>query len=682
MGIFRLKHRSVAAKVRLLITLTTGSALLLALLLFILFELQVSKYALEDRVSALSRMVATHVTAAVSFDDRSTAQSLLNSLQQEAQIVRAQIYSAEKKLLVEYSLRENQPPVTMAMLAELELLQDQGLYDTDYLHLARITIQGEVIGYLYTQTSLSELKQRALFYLVVSLLIFCLLTAITYYLSDRLHQRISEPIATLLQGMLTISKTQQYSLRIPDTEHDELGSIIKGFNKMIDRIEKQSEEVRQHAFFDSLTGLANRRMLMQRLEHEIQRCQRNNSCGAVLYLDLDRFKNINDSLGHSTGDYLLVSVAERIRSNIRSVDMAARVGGDEFVIILTDLEDKNSAARIAMRIAEELRELICQPHEVESRTLRTSTSIGITLFDKDNDQINDIIKQADLAMYQSKDDGRNMLQFFASEMQAFAELRLEIEQDLHLTLEHNPERFEIHYQPQMDTGGKLVAAEALMRWQHPDKGYISPVQFIPVAEATGLIYPLGKLLLQRVCQQLQVWHAQGLKILVAINVSPHEFLNEDFVKRVETTVAASGIDPCWIELEITEGVLLRDIEKATQVMAHLKQQGFKFSIDDFGTGYSSLQYLKLLPISKLKIDRSFVRDISTDPNDASIVTTIIAMSKSLGLQVIAEGVETREQLDFLSENGCELIQGYFYSKPLPVTEFTERYSGIGVTEGE
>ncbi|MGB0468479.1 MAG: putative bifunctional diguanylate cyclase/phosphodiesterase [Pontibacterium sp.] len=675
----RYSHLSVAKKIRLMIMLTTAGALLLASAVFVSVEVQISRSALVERVQVLTEIVSTHVTAALSFDDVQTAESLLKSMTSEPDILEAHIYDRDGHHFASYRAANLSESYKGHEIHEQFLKgQAQHYFTRHKLYLASpIKLGNEIIGQLHIQVSLNTLLKQIGVYILGVLAILVGVLLLVYLLTFYLHRRISGPIEQLLEGMKVVAEEQDYSLRIKGGDNDEIGAIIQGFNGMIGHIEKRNKEIKQknqeveqHAFFDALTELPNRRLLMLQLEKEVERSKRNESTGALMYLDLDHFKIINDSLGHSTGDDLLVNVSQRLKKLLRSVDMPARVGGDEFVIILPELDQTVAvAANNALLVAESIRSSISQPYEIDGRTLHTSPSIGITLFNSDNCNTSDIIKQADLAMYQAKDDGRNLVQFFADDMQLLAVQRLQIEEDLRFALETDLEQLEIYFQPQVDHAGGIQGAEVLLRWHHPQKGNISPATFVPVAETTGLIHPLGKWVLSEACKQLAVWQAQGIKLQLAVNVSPNEFLHADFVASTLAIINSSGIDPSWLELEITEGVLLRNIDEVVRVMVKLKRYGIQFAVDDFGTGYSSLQYLKTLPLSKLKIDQSFVRDITTDPNDAAIVITIIAMTKHLGLEVIAEGVETEEERNFLYNNGCDLFQGYFFSKPLTLNAF-------------
>ena len=435
-------------------------------------------------------------------------------------------------------------------------------------------------------------------------------------------------------------------------------------------LERKAHEatIRHLAYHDALTGLSNRILLQDRLDYALARCNRHGGLGAVMFLDLDHFKTINDSLGHTVGDELLQLVAGRLKKNVRQDDAAARLGGDEFVVLIQDLgSDLGPASKNAWEVAEKIRLALSVPYQVQGNELFISPSIGVTLFPlEDQSGTDDILKQADAAMYRAKETGRNAVRFFQASMQVVADNRLELSNALRQALQLN--EFFIHLQPQVDSDGEIRGAEALLRWQHPVRGLIPPDQFIPVAEEGSQILAIGEWVLHEACRWLKAWEGKSFKY-IAVNVSPKQFRQADFVSQVQHALNVHGVDPSRLELELTEGMLLDGIEDAIGKMQALRELGIRFSIDDFGTGYSSLMYLKRLPLDKLKIDRSFVMDIASNPNDAAIVETIIAMARHLKLEVIAEGVETETERDFLQLHGCLLYQGYYFHRPMSVDDF-------------
>ncbi len=434
---------------------------------------------------------------------------------------------------------------------------------------------------------------------------------------------------------------------------------------------KTSEEKIQHlAFHDHLTNLPNRILLLDRLHQAFVSSARNGRKGGLMLIDLDNFKNLNDTLGHDMGDKLLKAVSQRLESSLRECDSVARLGGDEFVVMLLDLSGEliEAAAQIET-IGEKILSALSQPYELYSNIYRCTASVGVTLFSGNQQAADELLKQADIAMYQAKKAGRNTLRFFDRKMQESISARVSMESELQNAFEF--QQFHLYYQVKVDSAIRPVGAEALIRWIHPVRGMVSPAQFIPLAEETELILPIGNWVLDTACAQLNAWqqNAQTHELTLAVNVSAKQFREADFISRIETAIQHYGIIPRMLKLELTESMLLENIDDTIATMNALKSIGVQLSLDDFGTGYSSLQYLKKLPLSQIKIDQTFVRDIATDPNDASIVQTIIAMADALGLTVIAEGVETKAQHEFLELRGCNAYQGYLFGKPVPIEEF-------------
>lgn len=447
-----------------------------------------------------------------------------------------------------------------------------------------------------------------------------------------------------------------------------VGSVVT-FRDVSDR--KAAENKIQHlAFYDSLTQLPNRRFLMERLSHALARSCHDSGGGALLFIDLDNYKTLNDTFGHDKGDLLLQHVAGRLLSCVRASDTVARLGGDEFVIILEDLSTVLSeAASHAKLLGEKILATLKEPYALGPVQYFGSASMGITLFEHQGESPNEVLRRADLAMYRAKGEGRNTLRFFDPEMQAALMVKAALEADLRQALQD--EQLVLHYQPQVDLAGRVIGAETLVRWQHPERGTISPVEFIPVAEETGLILPLGRWVLECACRRLAMWarKEETAHFTLAVNVSASQLHCPDFVKDVLRSLESTGANPHRLKIELTETLLVDDVEGTINKMAALKAKGVGFSLDDFGTGYSSLAYLKRLPLDQLKIDRSFVSDALNDHNAAVIVNAIMMLGRSLGLEVIAEGVETEAHYEFLAKNGCQFYQGYFFSRPLVAEQF-------------
>lgn len=434
---------------------------------------------------------------------------------------------------------------------------------------------------------------------------------------------------------------------------------------------KQAEdEIHNLAFYDPLSQLPNRRFLLNRLKQAISIGARSQDCGALLFIDLDNFKTLNDTKGHDIGDLLLIEVAKRLQDCVRDGDTVSRFGGDEFVLLLEGLsEDKTHAAMQARGVGEKILEKLSRPYILDGSEFHSSSSMGITLFFDYQEKLDELLKQADTAMYEAKKSGRNALRFFDPAMQEELEVRAQLEIGLRDAL--SKQEFQLYYQMQIDHTRHILGAEVLLRWIHPERGLISPLQFIPLSEETGLILPIGQWVLNAACLQLKVWEndPRTRHLQLAVNVSARQFHQKDFVAQVIDTIGQTAINPLLLKLELTESIVLDNIEETIAKIQTLKLSGVRFSMDDFGTGYSSLSYLTQLPLDQLKIDQSFVRNLGTKSTDSVIIQTIIGMAGNLGMEVIAEGVETQEQCDFLKAAGCTCYQGYLFGKPVPIEQF-------------
>jgi diguanylate cyclase (GGDEF)-like protein/PAS domain S-box-containing protein len=504
---------------------------------------------------------------------------------------------------------------------------------------------------------------------------------------ERVSQAYAESLATRMPYEIA------HRLRMPDgrikwvnerceTRYDELGRAVRSSGTVQDITERMEAEaqISRLAYHDALTGLSNRFSLQGQLEQALAMARREQRPLAVVFLDLDRFKAINDTLGHDAGDQLLVEVAHRLRANVRDSDIVARLGGDEFVVVLAEVDDATAAGRVADKILHAL----AQPYRIGEMELRSTASLGLAFHPDDGEDGETLMKNADTAMYHAKSLGRNNVQFFTAELNQAALKRLTLEHDLQAAVESG--QLELHYQPQLDNqSGRVVGVEALVRWRHPRDGLVSPSAFIPVAEETGLILPLGKWVLDEACRQLRAWRDQGLQdVTVAVNLSAHQLHSPLLLQHVSRALDKHGLAGSDLELEITESVAMHDPATSISQLRALRGLGVRLSIDDFGTGYSSLSYLKLLPIHALKLDQSFVRDIETDSNDLAICTATIALAHSLGLAVIAEGVETEAQRELLTSHRCDVVQGYLFSRPLPadaVLAFIQNVRQTGRTAG-
>lgn len=473
-----------------------------------------------------------------------------------------------------------------------------------------------------------------------------------------------EEIQTNKEGKIIALLTSKVPLR--DANEEVVGVLgtytdISKLRNTENELKKQQDILAHQAHHDALTGLPNRFLFNDRLEQSCERCKRNKKKLALLFIDLDRFKEINDSLGHITGDEILKVVSQRLRTIVRYEDTISRFGGDEFTLIIEDLHQAQDVSSLAQKIIE----VLAKPIIIENNVLYVTSSIGISLYPEDGVLAQNLLKYADSAMYKAKNEGRNNFQFYSAEMTELAFERVVMEANLRTALKN--EELVVYYQPQINgKTGQITGMEALVRWQHPTMGLVSPSKFIPLAESTGLIIELDQLVMRRAMKQIVKWYEQGLNPgILSLNLAIKQLNQKNCIHVLEEIIKETGCKTQWLELEITEGQIMINPQEAIQTLQQIANMGIELAIDDFGTGYSSLSYLKKLPINKLKIDKSFVDGLPCDEDDSGITKAIISLAKSLNLKVVAEGVETQEQKDFLVQNGCENIQGYFYAKPMP-----------------
>lgn len=543
----------------------------------------------------------------------------------------------------------------------------------------------DFLGTVYLKISTVNFYSNIETFAVICLVIVLVLLIAVYLFSIRLQSMISEPLIELERISRKVSKSENYSIRVPSYGEDEIGSLARSFNQMLEAIEIKKKErdsadkelklskerlevvvqdLQHLANYDSLTQLPNRALCIDRIDYSLKQASRTGSVVAILFLDLDHFKDVNDSLGHAVGDQLLKATSQRLLTQIREEDSLARFGGDEFVIILNSLHDSEDVIAVVEKIVASFEE----PFRLSNYEVNTTASIGVCMYPNDGTDVDSLMKAADAAMYKAKEHGRNTYEFFEEELNHMAIRRHQLANELRQAIKNDELR--IVFQPQLNLAkDKVLAAEVLIRWKHPLLGNISPAEFIPIAENTGLIKDIGAWLLDQSCQQIVACRKSGCEVRLAVNLSVMQFRQMNLPEQIAALLQHYHIPPKLLEVEITEGMLMRNITQAVDILERFKEMQVRVSIDDFGTGYSSLSYLRRFPLDALKIDSSFIDELVVNREDTEIVMAIISMANSLRIDVIAEGVETEQQFKFLKQNNCDDIQGYYFSEPLDKKAF-------------
>ena len=645
-----------------------------------------TKFLMEQSVrnaEDLAHMVAVGSTAWVVANDMSSLQDELRSIARSPNLKYALVLARDGRVLAANEMGTvgmiADDPLSKSLLAS-QIPKAVILVDSERLVDAAepIFAGSRHIGWVrigwgrdQVQANLAAVSQRGYMLGGVALLLSILLAlVISAGLTRGLRQLIL--VANAVHG-------GERNVRAGLGRCDEIGMLGESINGMLDTlaaVERErvstEQEIRSLAFYDPLTQLPNRRLLLDRLRHAMIGAARTGRAGALLFIDLDNFKTLNDTLGHDMGDLLLQQVGGRLVHCIREGDTVARLGGDEFVVMLEGLANGAREASVqAEAVGRKVLGALNAPYDLAGKLHHSTSSIGVTLFEDTRHTIDELMKRADLAMYNAKTAGRNTLRFFDPQMQTEVSARAALEGDLRQGLSLG--QFVLYYQSQRDMNGRITGAEVLLRWMHAERGMVAPNDFIPLTEETGLIIPIGQWVLETACHQLAAWgrSASSSHLSIAVNISVRQFRQADFVEQVLKALQDSGANARRLKLELTESLLMDDVEGIIGKMTALKRHGVCFSLDDFGTGYSSLSYLKRLPLDQLKIDQSFVRDVTVDPNDAAIASTIVALAHHMGLDVIAEGVETTAQADFLVSIGCCAFQGYLYGPPVPLAQFEQ-----------
>jgi len=639
-----------------------------------------SKSTMINKSITQAKLLAVHAEKAILSKDPNDIFDVLGRSVMDAQSNAAIFDAIGQKLAVRDDDSSN-------YISEVEYKKNsQSYWGPQYLYIWQtVGSESNFLGVVYLKISNKSFDQKIQNYAFSNLVILSLVSIVIYLLAFRLQKSISQRIIELNQISRKVSNSGNYSIRVPSYGEDEIGSLARSFNLMLETIEENQYELNQAnealhvnrnrleiavkdlqhlANYDSLTQLPNRALCMDRIKYALKSASRSNNMVAVLFLDLDHFKDVNDSLGHAIGDQLLKSISARLSERIRSDDTLARLGGDEFVIILNHIKNTENVIDIVETIVRSFG----KPFNLANYQVNTTVSIGICMYPDDGGDVDSLMKAADAAMYKAKELGRNTYEFYRSELNKLANRRHQLANELRNAIKNN--EINLVFQPQLNLPkNKVIGAEVLVRWNSPLLGQISPAEFIPIAENIGLIKEIGDWVLDNACKVLARCLKQNIKIRLAVNLSAMQFKQANLAQEIAEMLKKHKVPAKYLEVEITESMLMRDVNKAIGVLEKLKEMHIRIAIDDFGTGYSSLAYLRRFPLDALKIDRSFVDELVVNSDDTAITLAIISMAKSLRLEVIAEGVETQQQMDFLKQNNCDDIQGYYFSKPIPADDF-------------
>ena len=681
---------SLEDRLRRVNRITLGLALLIVTLLIIASSFSISLFFLVDSSRVTAKVLAENASASLMFRDVSSVQELLQPLHHSPDVHGASLYLKDGQQFAHYAVAGH------ASFAPRGSLQEQVSYGLSHFYLVQpIVHDGELIGSLHLMGGMESLYVRMAWQSLIALAAAFLAMLAATRLLRRLNRSILQPINALSGLMVQISDKNDYSARAAPSDISELNALADGFNGMLGHIQQRDIERKEAenknlrlAYFDSLTGLPNRQSFLERLGREVRIAEREGTRLAILFIDLDGFKGVNDSMGHNTGDLILQWAADRLQQGIRPYDMVvrtnvdesevelARLGGDEFTALIPKIRKPEDALLVAHRI----RELMRRPFLLDGRELVLTASIGIAVYPDDGEDASSLLKHADTAMYHAKDKGRDNCQFYCASLTQRVQYRLNLETNLRHALARN--EFSLVYQPQFDLiRGRIQSVEALIRWNHPKQGVISPLDFIPLAEENGLIVPIGEWVLRTACTDAARWQQERHGLRVAVNLSPMQFKDPELVRTVLEILGETGLAPELLELEITEGAVMEDSGATLVTLEALSLQGIQIALDDFGTGYSSMSYLKRMPLNNLKIDQSFVKGLPHDRDNRAIVRAILSMARNLGFSVTAEGVETLEQAEALRQMACDTLQGYYFSRPVPAVDIPALLSRKWLTDG-
>jgi len=651
----RFRDRPLHSKLTVIIMVTCCTALVLGYAALAWRYAVGEQHKLVRHLEIVADVTGANTISALAFDDAAWVRRHLQSLQADPLVVAAAVYDQRG-----------------TMFASFQARAAEGADAASTVRVSRaLLLDGEPLGSIAVDGDARQLHSALLADALIMSVIVMATGLVSWALATRLQRLVSEPIARLARTMERVATSRDYSQRVEPSGHDEVGMLIGSFNEMLDQIESRDRRSRiaaaqlEHlAHHDALTQLPNRTLFRIRLQQALGEADRQPQRVGVMFVDLDRFKTINDSLGHAVGDLLLQEAAGRISESVRETDVVARLGGDEFAVLLNGIRSASDAARIASKLVEQL----ARPFRIAEQDLFISASVGICRGSESAKDVETLLKNADAAMYRAKEGGRNDYRFFSTEMSADATESLTMTNGLAHALDNG--EFAVHYQPRIELATRRVTGvEALVRWQHPVHGLIPPARFIPVAEASGMIEPIGDWVLATACRQARAWSDAGLgEVQVAVNFSARQFRHADFPEHVASILRRSGLPMQRLEVELTETLMMADHDKTQHVLSALKAMGASLAMDDFGTGYSSLSYLKRFPLDRLKIDQSFVRGLPANQHDLQITKAIVALAKSLNLRLVAEGVETPQQCDVVQQLGCEEAQGYLFGAPMPAAD--------------
>lgn len=668
----------------MMVIMTVSVAVLgLAASLFFLYELENQEQRISTEIDSKAVLIAANIASTLLFKDIASANGTLRTLKVDPSVITAILYDEENKFFAGFS-REGY----VSQIETYQLKLDGVYLEEEFVEVFRpVIIHDNRVGTVFIRSDLVELEEKIVNYSYIVMVIFLTSLILAAFLSHQLQKIITMPIQKLAQFVSQVSKDKDYSMRLDIESHDEIGVLAKEFNGMLETIEEhreklqdqtdhleqlvnlRSEQLHKQANYDELTGLPNRRLLFQDIEKELSRCSRNGSSFSLMFLDLDRFKTINDSLGHAVGDEILQAVATRLLQSVRKEDTVARLGGDEFVVILTNTDSREKISFIAEKIISALS--VPFDLRLNSASLHVTVSIGISIYPEHGDNVDVLMRNADTSMYQAKATAPGKYMYYEEAMNVASQRLLTIENQLRDALKNK--EFDMVYQPQIKLKGfEIAGVEALLRWSNSHLGAVSPAEFIPLAEELCLINEIGEWVVEQVCKQHRAWRDDGfLPVKIAVNISASQLVSINLLEHIKNMLTTYQVDGHFLEIEITEDVFLDKSERVLEQLTELKKLGIKIAIDDFGAGYSSLSYLQRIPCDVLKLDGSFVKMIGKNKTAEALVSATIILAHSLDFEMVAECVETQTQWDFLKNADCDIVQGYYYRKPLSISEMCE-----------